>query len=217
MALVFWADAKWESPYVFSTYVALVEKRIPFEVRALDLARGDQREAAFAGPSLLGKVPAIEHDGFWLTESLAIAEYLEEAFPAVPLLPEGLRDRARARQLMSWLRSDLMPLRQERPTSSIFRAPVPSGAPGRGAPLSAEARAAADKLVRVASAVVRPGAPSLFGSGFALVDADLAMMLHRLIANDDPVPEPVRSYAVGVWQRPSVRAFVALDRAGERR
>ena len=36
---------------------------------------------AYRDRSLTAKVPALEHDDFWLAESSAIAEYLEEAFP----------------------------------------------------------------------------------------------------------------------------------------
>jgi glutathione S-transferase len=36
------------------------------------------------------------------------------------------------------------------------------------------------------------------------------MMLMRLVANGDPVPDRLRSYAQGIWARPSIRAW--LDR-----
>ncbi len=65
-------------------------------------------------------LPTLVHGDFALVESSAIAEYLEEAFPGAVLYPENLRDRARARQFQAWLRSDLMPLREERPTSVMF-------------------------------------------------------------------------------------------------
>jgi glutathione S-transferase/maleylpyruvate isomerase len=45
-----------------------------------------------------GNLPAMIHDGFQLGDSEAIAEYLNEAFPEVPMLPEGLQLRAKARE-----------------------------------------------------------------------------------------------------------------------
>ncbi|MBS0124064.1 glutathione S-transferase family protein [Thetidibacter halocola] len=45
-----------------------------------------------------GNLPALDHDGFLLADSEAIAEYLEEAFPMPPLLPKGAQDRARMRE-----------------------------------------------------------------------------------------------------------------------
>ncbi|SEN88161.1 glutathione S-transferase/maleylpyruvate isomerase [Pseudorhodobacter antarcticus] len=46
-----------------------------------------------------GNLPAMVHDGFMLADSEAIAEYLNEAFGAVPMLPESVQDRAKAREL----------------------------------------------------------------------------------------------------------------------
>ena len=45
-----------------------------------------------------GNLPAMIHDGFMLADSEAIAEYLNEAFPNVPMLPEDMRHRAKARE-----------------------------------------------------------------------------------------------------------------------
>jgi glutathione S-transferase len=203
VGLTLYGDLLLESPYVMSAYVALCEKGCPFEVRLLDLRAGAQRSPDFAGPTLTGKVPALEHDGFWLTESLAIVEYLEEVFPAPSVFPADVRERARARQIMGWLRSDLTALRAERPTESIFYRPTAT-------PMSDAAQADARKLVRVATAVVGAG-PGLSGR-FTIADADLALALHRLIANGDPIPERLDRYARAVFARPSVRAYLDLPR-----
>ncbi|MCB1343416.1 MAG: glutathione S-transferase family protein [Pseudooceanicola sp.] len=45
-----------------------------------------------------GNLPALVEDGFLLADGEAIAEYLEERFPAPPLMPVDLRDRARMRE-----------------------------------------------------------------------------------------------------------------------
>lgn len=204
-AIRLYVDSHWDSPYVFSVFVALQEKGLAFESTPLDLDAGEQRSAGYRAKSLTARVPCIEHDGLVLSESLAIIEYLDEVFPApARLLPATVPARARARQLLGWLRSDLLPLRDERPTTTMFFERAT-------APLSERARAAADKLVHVAEAVVPPGEGALFGE-WCSADADLAFMLHRLILNDDPVPERVRRYAVAQWQRPSVRAFVDRQR-----
>lgn len=46
-----------------------------------------------------GNLPAMIHDGFMLADSEAIAEYLDEAFPDVPMLPDTIKLRAKAREL----------------------------------------------------------------------------------------------------------------------
>ncbi len=45
-----------------------------------------------------GNIPAMIHDGFMLADSEAIAEYLNDAFPKVPMLPDALKNRAKARE-----------------------------------------------------------------------------------------------------------------------
>ena len=207
MPITLYAETHWDSPFVFTVYVALHEKRLPFEERALELAAGEHRRGDLPTRSITGRVPILEHDQFFLAESLAIAEYLEERFPApghAPILPGSIEERARARQVLCWLRSDCLALRRDRPTSSMFGARAT-------APLADDARADADRLIRIAERLVAPGQSWLFG-GFTIADADLSFMLHRLILNGDPVPDALATYATGVWARPSVQAFVAHRR-----
>ncbi|MBI5533311.1 MAG: glutathione transferase [Deltaproteobacteria bacterium] len=201
-------DSFWVSPYAFSCFLALREKGLPFEIAEVALHHGDQRKPPFRDRSLTAKVPVLEHDGFWLSESMAIVEYLEEMFPSPQfprVLPLEPRDRGRARQLMSWLRSDLLALREERPTRTMFY-------PARTEPLSPRAREAADKLLRVAGQLINPGAATLFGS-WCLADADLALMLQRLLIAGDEVPERIAAFARLQWSRPSVLQFVEHPRA----
>ena len=210
--IVLHADAHWDSPYVFTVFVALSEKPLPFIAHPLDLDRGEQRTPEYQRKSLTSRVPSIEHDGFTLSESLAIVEYLEEQFrpPAHrALLPAGLHERSRARQLLGWLRSDLLALRDERPTTTMFGARATAA-------LSDRARAAADKLIGVVEVLVPSGEGDLFGA-FSIADADLAFMLHRLILNGDAVPERIARYAARQWQRPSIQAFVAHAHAAARK
>lgn len=205
--ITLYAETHWDSPFVFTVYVALHEKRLPFEERALDLAAGEHRRGDLPTRSLTGRVPILEHDQFLLAESLAIAEYLEERFPPpqhAAILPESIEERARARQVLSWLRTDFPALRRDRPTSSMFGARAT-------APMADEARADAERLIRITERLVAPGQAWLFRR-FTIADADLAFMLHRLILNGDPVPAAIATYATAVWARPSVQAFAAHRR-----
>jgi glutathione S-transferase len=138
-----------------------------------------------------------------LTESSAISEYLDEVFPAPEyhaVLPRNAQRRALARQVQAWLRSDLMPIRQERSTITVFYEPATQ-------PLSAEARAAADKLVRAAGKLV--DGPTLF-TRWCVADTDLAVMLMRLIKSGDEVPQKLKDYAEAQWQRAPVQEWLAL-------
>ncbi|NWK76815.1 glutathione transferase [Aquitalea sp. LB_tupeE] len=197
-------DAQYCSPYAMSVYVALQEKQLPFTLSTLDLDNGAHHAPAYAASSLTARVPALQHGDFVLSESTAITEYLEELFPAPALYPQSAQGRARARQIQAWLRSDLLPLRQERDTLVVFYRPV-------HAPLSDVAARAAHKLLRVAEQILPPGSDTLFGE-WSIVDVDLALMLNRLRLNGDPMPPRLADYAALQWQRPSVLAWLDLPR-----
>ncbi len=204
--LTLYVDSNFVSPYAMWACVALKEKRLPFALKPVDLAAKQHHEAGYEHLTLTGKVPALLHGDFGLAESSAIIEYLEDVFPAPAhprLYPADARQRARARQLQAWLRSDLMALREERPTTVIFRAPLDK-------PLSEAGRAAADKLVRVASALVGEGAEHLFDD-WCIADTELALTLNRLVANGDAVPENLRRYVQAQWARPSVQSWLKRE------
>jgi len=207
MTIVLHAETLWVSPYVFSSWVALREKNLAFAVRELSLIEGVNRAPAYLAQNLTGKVSALEHDGFCLSESSAIAEYLDDVFPRpehAGVFPADPRDRARARALMAWFRSDLGALRDERPTVTMFF--------GRATrPLSAAGAASAATLLRVAERVIRREDTGLFGP-WCLADSELAFMLHRLILNEHEVPTRLRVWATREWQRKSVQEFVRHPR-----
>jgi len=187
-----------------SAFVTLHEKGLSFEMKTLNLAAQENKEPGFAALSLTRRVPTLVHKDFSLSESSAISEYLEELFPQAPVYPREPRARARARQVQAWLRSDLMPIRQERSTEVMFHRPTK-------VPLSAEARASAEKLFAAAGTLLSTNAPNLFGE-WCIADTDLALMLNRLVLNGDSVPERLAAYARHQWQRPSVQLWVKHER-----
>ncbi|WP_213958481.1 MULTISPECIES: glutathione transferase [unclassified Variovorax] len=193
-------DAQFASPYAMSVFVALHEKALAFEMATVDLGAGEQHAAVFAALSLTRRVPALVHDGFALSESSAITEYIDEVFEGHPLYPTQPRDKARARQVQAWLRSDLMPLRQERPTEVLFYGARPPA-------LSATAQEAAAKLCAAAQNLLQEGAKHLFGQ-WSIADVDLALMLNRLILSGEPVPRRLETYAAHQWLRPTVQMWI---------
>ncbi len=209
--LKLFAESGWTSPWVFHAMVALEEKGLPYELEVVDLPLSGARRAEVLERAMLGKVPILVDGEAWITESLAISEYLAERYPspAYPrLFPADLVQRARARQVMSALRTGFFALREERPTSTIFGAPS-------GRPMSEKAQVEADELVRIASAVIRPGATSMFDV-WCIADADLALMLMRLVANRDPVPKAVADYTAAQWGRASGQKFLGHVAAAAR-
>ena len=202
--LQLYVDSQFASPYALSAFVCLHEKQLPFSIIPLDLAARQHHQLSFAAMSVTRRVPTLVHDGFTLSESSAISEYLQEVFPGTPLYPTEVRHRARARQIQAWLRSDLLPIRQERPTEVVFFG-------RKGGPLSREARECAEWLFAAVDSLLPAGATNLFGD-WCIADVDLAVMLNRLILNDDAVPPRLADYARLQWQRPSLRLWVNYKR-----
>jgi glutathione S-transferase len=206
-SLVLWVDAFFLSPYAFSSFIALKEKKLPFELRLVPLHEKAQHASDYRDRSLTSRVPTLAHGEFQLSESSAIDEYLEETFPAptyARIYPRDPKARARVRQVQAWIRSDLMALREERSANTLFYERA-------GAPLSPEGRAAADKLFRVVDRMLPDGAEHLAGD-WSIADSELAFMLHRLILNGDPIPDRMQHYAERQWQRPTVREWVVRER-----
>jgi glutathione S-transferase len=203
-----YGNSNWTSPYVLSCFVALREKGLDFVVRDVALDRREQFDDAYARASLTSRVPMLVDGDFALAESSAIVEYLEDKHPSPRVLPTDARDRARARQIMAWVRSDLMSIREERSSEYVF---YPHDRVKPFAPLSPAATRAVDKLLAASDRLVPEGAGALFGA-WCIADTDLAMMLQRLVKTGQPMPAKVERYARAQWERPSVQAFVAQPR-----
>ena len=208
MPFELYVDSLFTSPYALSAFVALTEKGLAFSVKTVDLGTGEQKLAGYADRALTARVPALVEGDFVLTESTAITEYLDDSFPPpeyIALYPRDRRQRALARQIQAWVRSDLVPVRVERDTETVFfKKPC--------LPLTATAQDAAAKLVHVAERLVQ-GPQHLFGD-WSIADTDLAIMLSRLVRNGDAVPAKLREYVDFQWQRPSVQAWLARHQPG---
>jgi glutathione S-transferase len=202
--MLLYVDANFASPYALVAFVSLLEKGLTFDIETLDLAAHRHHHPDFSKTSITRRVPTLIHDGFALSESSAICEYVDETFPGTQLYPSDPRDRARARQVQAWMRSDLMPIREERPTLVVF-----CGA--KRPTLSSTARAAADLLFSGALTLLEGRTDNLFGD-WSIADVDLAMMLQRLIVLGDPVPKRLADYAALQWSRPTLQQWVRRPR-----
>src|SRR5687768_4692934 len=115
--LTLYAESTWMSPWAFHAMVALEEKQLPYKLEVVPLPIPADVRAQLEQKAVIGKVPILVHGDVWITESLAISEYLAETFPSPHhprLFPANLAERARARQIMSWLRTSLFALREDR-------------------------------------------------------------------------------------------------------
>ena len=88
------------SNYHNKVRIALLEKGIAFEED--DNVKPSQN-GDYLARSPMGKVPYLEVNGTLLRESAVILEYLEDAFPQKPLLPKDPLERARVRELVTFI------------------------------------------------------------------------------------------------------------------
>ncbi len=102
--------AAWRSGASYRTRIALNLKGLAYDIVPVNLLAGDQRSEAFRRLNPLGLVPALEVDGGVLTQSPAILEWLEEAYPDPPLLPADPIGRAQVRAMASLINCDIQPL-----------------------------------------------------------------------------------------------------------
>ena len=109
----------WRSGTSYRTRIGLELKGLAYEQAPVDLRTGAQRSEAFLRLNPQGLAPALEIDGLVLTQSMAILEYLDEAYPEPPLLPPGAAARAQVRAMADVVACDIHPLNNLRLLKAI--------------------------------------------------------------------------------------------------
>ena len=187
--------------------LALAEKGLAWEGHALNLRAFDQLKPEFLALNPKGMVPVLVHEGQVLTESMVINEYLDEAFPAVPLRPADALGRARVREWTLYIATEptwaikapsyqknLRPALQGTKSEAEFAeiaAKMPDQenaqrwviAATRGftdAELDTELARLAQTLDRMQAALETSA--WLAGDAYTLADVDMAPFVHRLAA-----------------------------------
>lgn len=79
--------------------IALNLKGISYENIPVDLRTSEQKGEPFTARNPFGSVPMLEANGRDRAQSMALLEWLDEAYPKTPLLPADLEDRYTAREL----------------------------------------------------------------------------------------------------------------------
>jgi glutathione S-transferase len=90
------------NPRVVTMFIA--EKDVTIERAYLDIQVGENRQADYLAKNPAGGTPCLElDDGSFLSESVAICEYLEEKYPSPPLVGLSAEDRAQTRSALRWV------------------------------------------------------------------------------------------------------------------
>lgn len=160
---------------------------IPFEEIVIPLRQADSRERLLEySPS--GKIPVLIDDDVVVWESMAIIEYLAEAFPDRTIWPREVKARAHARAIANEMHSGFQPLRQACPMHLGARFATP--------PLIDPLKANIDRIEDIWSGARNrfgAGGPYLFG-GFTAADAMYLPIVTRFETYGVPVREATRAY-----------------------
>jgi maleylacetoacetate isomerase len=100
----------WRSSAAYRVRIALNLKGVAYRSVQLDLVKGEQTASEYVARNPQGLVPALEIDGHFLTQSLAIIDYLDARHKEPPMVPSdpAARSAVLARALV--IAADVHPL-----------------------------------------------------------------------------------------------------------
>lgn len=153
----------------------------------------------------VGKVPALVDHGFVVWDTLAIAEYLAEKFPAKSLWPQDMQSRARARSICAEMHSGFGALRSACPMNIEADLTTTGQLIWRDKPA---VRTDVARIVSMWSALLETSkGPMLFGQ-FTIADAYFAPVVMRLKTYALPVPAHITAYMDRLCATPGVKAWI---------
>jgi glutathione S-transferase len=175
----------------------------PYDIKMLDLSKGDQQKTDYLAINPMGKVPVLKHGDAVITEVAAICTYLADAFPRAGLnIPIG--DPGRGAYL-KWL----------------FFGPgvLEPAVTDRAFPRKEQARRGMlgygdfDTVMNVLSKAVTPG-PFLMGEQFTAADVVIGANLRwGMIFKMIPERKELTDYVARFVDRPAVKRSEAKDAA----
>lgn len=194
------------SNYYNKVKLALMEKGVAFDEKLV----WTDRSAALYEKSPLGKIPYLEIGDQVLVESQVLLEYLEDAYPAKPLLPADAMAAAKVRELIQFIELHLELVARELFPEAFF-----------GGKVSDETKLRVQKTLKrnvAAFAKLAKFSPYIAGEEFTL--ADCAALFHlpmvgsatKVIYGEDMLADfPVRDYVKMMGQRETVQK-IDVDR-----
>lgn len=102
----------WRSSAAYRVRIALNLKGLEYDLIPVNLIKngGEHHQPEYMKLNPQGLVPVLTDGGRVFRQSLAILEYLDEAYPEAPLLPSEIRARGRVRGLAQIVACDIHPL-----------------------------------------------------------------------------------------------------------
>ncbi|BDG74842.1 glutathione S-transferase [Roseomonas fluvialis] len=202
---------KWSSTWTMRGWLACKLSGLPFEAETLFLSRPDSK-ARLAEASPTGLIPVLVDDGFAVTDTLAIAEYLWERAPGCDIWPGDLRARTAARMSAAEMHAHFAELRAAMPMNLLKRWPIANGIPSNAKLLGrpgVEAQVArVQQSWRDTRTAWGAGGPYLFGARFSFADAMWAPMASRFRTYSVALAPDAQAYADAVLAHPLVAEWV---------
>ena len=190
-------------PWVLLRQAGIAFDAVPVRFDSFDAHSQFKRQLKGISPT--GKVPVLVDGDVTVWDSLAIAEYLAEKFPAHQLWPQQAQARAQARSAVAEMHSGFGALRRHCPMNIEAELATVGALIWRD---QAEVRADVERLIQLwGELLTRYGGPMLFGA-FSIADAFYAPVCMRLTTYALPLPPEIAAYVQRVQQLPGVRAWV---------
>lgn len=148
------------------------------------------------------RVPALDHEGLHVWDTLAIGEYLNEIKPDAGLLPADRAARAHCRAICGEMHSGFSALRSSLPMNIKARFP--------GFKLWSRAQTDIDRITTIwTECLQRYGGPYLFGPQPCIADAMFAPVVTRFLTYDVALDPVCAAYGQTIMALPAMQEWVA--------
>mmetsp|Transcript_1588 Transcript_1588/g.4326 ORF Transcript_1588/g.4326 Transcript_1588/m.4326 type:complete len:170 (-) Transcript_1588:63-572(-) len=108
------------SSCAYRVRIALNIKKIPYEMKFVNIYTGEQKDPTYMAVNPSAMVPSLMIDGHMLRQSTAIIEYLEDTRPSAPkLLPNDPHKRAAVREIAEIVACDIQPIQNLRVSAMV--------------------------------------------------------------------------------------------------
>ena len=196
------------SPYARKVRLVLSEKRLPFELR---VEKPWDRRPDYLALNPSGTVPTLtEENGLAVPESGVICEYLDEAYPDIPMLGHTLAERVEVRRLVAWLDGKFA----QEVTRNLYGEKIIKRLSGVGQPDAVALRVGFSNLKTHLGYIGWLAETRRWLAGNALSLADFAAAAHLSVLDfigdvDWTASPPARDWYARMKSRPSFRAILA--------
>ena len=198
------------SPFVRKLLGYLGEKGIDFELQGVGIGDPDP---GFRAASPLGKMPAMDDDGFLLADSSAIIHYLEAKHPEPPLIPADPQERGR----VIWWDEFGDTVFAACGGKMFFNRIVSPKFLGREGDLAAAAEAETEELPKLLAYLESaiPASGYLVGDRFTLADlaavSPLVNLRHCGSCIDAATHPRIAAWSEAILSRPSLAPWIAKE------